>query len=192
LAGGLIYTYEAGTTTPLATYQDLEGTIPNENPIVLDAAGRATAIRVTDGVAYKFVIYDADSELVDTIDNIIEGVSASSSGSQLQVNMTYCGTPGAQGFMGAAEIVTSATFPIDWDGASGSVQTNPGSDYIISVKKNGVEVGTITISSAGVFTFDTTGGATVSCVFGDTLSFHAPSSVGAAADFAVTLVGDLA
>ena len=49
LAGGFIYTYEAGTDTPLATYTDLAGAVPNANPVELDASGRAT-VRVTDGV----------------------------------------------------------------------------------------------------------------------------------------------
>jgi len=40
-ANCLLYTYEAGTTTPKATYQDAAGTIPHTNPIVLDAKGEA-------------------------------------------------------------------------------------------------------------------------------------------------------
>lgn len=42
LAGGLVYTYQAGTSTPAATYVDSTGTIQNTNPIVLDAGGFAT------------------------------------------------------------------------------------------------------------------------------------------------------
>jgi hypothetical protein len=38
LAGGLIYTYAAGTTTPQATYTTSAGNIANANPIVLDSA----------------------------------------------------------------------------------------------------------------------------------------------------------
>ena len=40
LAGGFVYTYVPGTTTPQATYQDYLGAAANLNPIVLDAAGR--------------------------------------------------------------------------------------------------------------------------------------------------------
>ena len=40
LAGGLLYSYEAGTTTPAPTYTTSAGTIAHTNPIVLDAAGR--------------------------------------------------------------------------------------------------------------------------------------------------------
>lgn len=193
LAGGYIETYEAGTTTPLATYQDLEGSVPHENPIILDAAGRAPAtIRVTSGTAYKFIIYDADGVIVETIDDIVFGTADGDSDSQYLISLSYVGTPAAQGTMGGHSVQTACTIPVDFDGATGDVITNPGSAFVISVQKNGVEVGTISISTAGVFTFDTTGGTTVALAFGDRLSFHGPSTIGTAADFFVTLVGDIA
>lgn len=40
-AGCKLYTYEAGTSTPKATYQDAAGTVEHENPITLDAKGEA-------------------------------------------------------------------------------------------------------------------------------------------------------
>ena len=57
LAGGLIYTYQSGSSTPLATYTDSGGTIANSNPIVLDSAGRAPSeIWMFAGYTYKFII----------------------------------------------------------------------------------------------------------------------------------------
>jgi len=38
LSGGLLYTYQAGSSTPLATYTDINGTIANPNPIVLNSS----------------------------------------------------------------------------------------------------------------------------------------------------------
>lgn len=189
LAGGFIYTYEAGTATPLVTYQDLAGATPNANPVVLDAAGRAT-VRVTDGVAYKFIVKDSAGVTVETIDNIIVGTAAGASENVYLVHLTYCGTPGAQAFLGGASITHAFTFPVDFDGASGSVQTNPSGDYEITVNKNGVECGTVTFDSSGVATFATAGGGTVACVYGDDITFVAPAS-GSIADILVTLVGDL-
>ncbi len=69
LAGGLVYTYSAGTTTPVATYTDVGLTTPNANPIVLDSAGRCTAY-LTVGIAYKFVVQTAAAVSVRTADNI--------------------------------------------------------------------------------------------------------------------------
>lgn len=58
LAGGKLYSYAAGTTTPLAVYTDAFLTVPATNPVTLDAYGR-TLFYVTPNVAYKFTLTDA-------------------------------------------------------------------------------------------------------------------------------------
>jgi hypothetical protein len=68
LAAGLLYTYEAGTSTPKATYQDSAGLIPNTNPIVLDAAGRGSIFLAEGG--YKLVLKTALGVTLWTRDNI--------------------------------------------------------------------------------------------------------------------------
>jgi parallel beta-helix repeat protein len=71
LAGGLIYSYAAGTSTPLATYTTSLGNIANSNPIQLDAAGRTPdEIWLTDGSTYKFILRDSTGALIGTYDNI--------------------------------------------------------------------------------------------------------------------------
>lgn len=80
LSGGKIYTYAAGTTTPLATYTTSAGNIARANPIVLDAAGRVDGggeIWVTSTSVYKFVLEDSTSNLIGTYDNV-PGALASS------------------------------------------------------------------------------------------------------------------
>lgn len=187
LAGGTIETFEAGTTTPLATYQDLDGLVANTNPVVLDSAGRAT-IRVTDGVAYKFVISDSDGNLILTLDDIVVGVAASDAAGDVLVTLNYSGTPGAQALMGGAIFDREVTFPIDFEGADGVVLTLPSSLYTISIRKNSIEVGTAVISDTGAWTFATVGSTTVSFAIGDYLTFIAPDS-GSAADFIANLTG---
>ena len=71
LAGGLIYTYQAGSSTPLVTYTDNGGIVANANPIVLDASGRTPQqIWLLTGFSYKFVLQNADAVLIQTLDNI--------------------------------------------------------------------------------------------------------------------------
>jgi hypothetical protein len=71
LAGGLIYTYQAGSSTPLVTYQDNAGTIANANPIVLDSAGRVpNEIWLLNGYSYKFIITSASGTSLITLDNL--------------------------------------------------------------------------------------------------------------------------
>jgi hypothetical protein len=53
LSGGLLEVFLAGTSTPATTYADVGLTTPNTNPIVLDAAGRATVFLAPG--SYKFV-----------------------------------------------------------------------------------------------------------------------------------------
>jgi len=71
LAGGLIYTYQAGSSTPLATYTDNGGTTANANPIVLDSSGRVpNEVWLFTGYSYKFVIQTASGTTLQTLDNI--------------------------------------------------------------------------------------------------------------------------
>lgn len=72
LNGGLLNTYIAGTTTPQVTYQDVDGTTANSNPIVLDSSGRVPAeIWLLQGNAYKFVLTDADGVILGQYDDVI-------------------------------------------------------------------------------------------------------------------------
>lgn len=68
LAAGLLYTYQAGTTTPAETYSDNVGT-PNTNPIVLDASGSCT-IFLDSSLSYKFSLHDASDNPLWTVDGI--------------------------------------------------------------------------------------------------------------------------
>ena len=71
LNGGKLYTYQAGSSTPLATYTDYNGTIPNANPIVLGTDGRTPSeIWLTYGYNYKLVLKDSNDSLIATYDNI--------------------------------------------------------------------------------------------------------------------------
>jgi hypothetical protein len=71
LTGGLLYTYTAGTTTPVTTYQDSAGATPNANPIVLDSVGRVSAeVWLTTGAAYKLVLKTSTSTTLWTMDNL--------------------------------------------------------------------------------------------------------------------------
>jgi len=68
LSGGLLYTYAAGTTTPLASYTDSTGLIANTNPIVLDSRGEANVW--LGGASYKLALYTSVGVLIWTVDNI--------------------------------------------------------------------------------------------------------------------------
>jgi hypothetical protein len=78
LAGGLLYSYAAGTTTPLATYTTSSGSTANSNPIVLDAAGRPAGEIWLTAVAYKLVLKTSTDVQLWVMDNITGLPSAGS------------------------------------------------------------------------------------------------------------------
>jgi len=72
LAGGKLYTYVAGTTTPLATYTSVTlapGT-ENSNPIILDSAGRTPSGFFLTAASYKFVLKTSADVTIWSADNI--------------------------------------------------------------------------------------------------------------------------
>lgn len=83
-----------------------------------------------------------------------------------------------------------AGFLGNFAGARGRILTNPTSSFVCNITQNGTSVGSMTISTSGVFTFTSSLGLPVNCVAGDYLSFVAPVTPDAtAANFSWTLVG---
>lgn len=74
LVGGQLFTYQAGTSTKLATYQTAGGSA-NTNPVILNSRGECDLF-IPANVAYKFVLApqgdtDPPSNPIQTEDNII-------------------------------------------------------------------------------------------------------------------------
>jgi len=67
LVGGKVYSYLAGTSTPIALYQDSSGSVAHANPLILDAVGRKLAYGDN---AYKLEIRSASDAVLYTYDNI--------------------------------------------------------------------------------------------------------------------------
>ena len=67
LVGGKLWSYQAGTTTPKATYVDKAGIVANANPIILDANGEADVWLFG---TYKFVLMTALDVVLWTVDQI--------------------------------------------------------------------------------------------------------------------------
>ena len=96
LTGGKLYTYAAGTTTPLVSYTTSAGNVVRTNPVVLDAAGRVSSggeIWITSA-PYKFVLTDSTDVLIATYDNI------SGFGVTTVINYTGNGTTVAYAILG--------------------------------------------------------------------------------------------
>ncbi|MFC0686472.1 hypothetical protein [Novosphingobium clariflavum] len=84
----------------------------------------------------------------------------------------------------------NVTFPANFANAAyGRVGNPPETTFVLRILKNGKDVGTITISTAGVVSFSTSGVA-LSFAPGDLLVIQAPSDTDAAIeDFAASIKG---
>lgn len=71
LSSGKVYFYVPSTTTPKTTYKDFDGSIPNTQPVTLDAAGRAL---IWGTGQYRQIVKDKN-------DNLIWDVETSAAGS---------------------------------------------------------------------------------------------------------------
>ncbi len=130
-AGGLVSSYQAGSSTPVATFTQTGAT--NTNPIVLNSRGECD-IWVIPNNAYKFVIADSSGNTIDTIDNVV----------QSQLITLYGGVDTGSG---VAYILTFATpfltysamtgNPIYWVPANNNSVINP------SLNVNGIGPATI-------------------------------------------------
>ncbi len=99
-AGGCVFTYQAGTTTPLVTYNSSSGAVPNANPVKLDSGGSAS-IWLSTGQAYTIVLWSDGSP--DT--------SNCSNGTQIwtQDNVTGIATQVTTSFAATTTVTYSAT-----------------------------------------------------------------------------------
>jgi hypothetical protein len=68
LAGGLLLAFEAGTSTPIEIFTDIDLLVPHAIPAVLDAAGRITFY--LDAISYKLELQKSDASVVWTQDMV--------------------------------------------------------------------------------------------------------------------------
>lgn len=150
LAGGKLYTYVAGTTTPQASYTDSSGATANSNPVILDARGEANVWLGES--TYKFTLTDANDVEIWTVDYIsapttalspvLSGnvtISTDSAGPALKVTQTGTGdvmrvqdsadpdsTPfviNSSGYVGLGTVAPAEALDID---NSGKIQFSSG------------------------------------------------------------------
>jgi hypothetical protein len=111
----------------------------------------------------------------------------------VDLGMFFPGNPGSAQLMFKFVATRAFTFPANFTGAYGHIGTNPTGSFAMDVSLEGASIGTITVSTGGVFSFVTAGGTTKAVAAGEVIEIEAPVSTdGTAADIAATLVGALA
>lgn len=187
LAGGKLYTYQAGSSTPLASYTTINGNIAHTNPIILGSDGKLPdELWLTYGFNYKLVLTDANDVLIYTYDNIygILGTIPTStstvpsgmillwSGSIGSIPAGYLlcdGTNGTPDLRNRFIVGSGSTYAVNATGGSAdaivvshthtatSTVTDPGHTHTVSVANQGSQNGT----ASGGGSIPTTAGSTL-------------------------------
>lgn len=111
LVGGKVYTYAAGTTTPLATYTDASATTPNTNPVILDSRGECN-LWFAPATSYKVILESSTNVLQWSVDNIATyGTVASQNANNVAIT----------GGTIAGVTITTSTITGDISGNAGTV-----------------------------------------------------------------------
>ena len=135
---------------------------------------------------FVYLVASAPSLLAD-LDIWTGGTSAGSV--PIIVVSAIAGSPSGSQLVMIFTAVSNMSFPGNFTGSYGSLGTNPTATATYTINLNGSAVGTISISTGGVFTFTSAGGAAVSMVAGDRLTLVAQTIPDATlADVGVSLV----
>ena len=159
LVGGKLYTYAAGTTTPLASYTDHTGVTKNTNPVILDSNGEAD-VWLPDTTSYKYVLKTSADVLLYTVDYVAVPVTTNSfasppaigSGTPNSGTFTTLNVTGAAIFESTADFTDPVTFDstVDFTG-TGAIKLNVGTtDQRPAVPVNGdIRYNTTTLKYEG-------------------------------------------
>lgn len=110
--------------------------------------------------------------------------------SNYSIATSIVGAPTANEVVFVHIVAETVDFPANFSGSRCSVGVNPTATYVLTIKKNGTTIGTISISTSGAATFASSGGSPYTLSPGDILSLVAPATPDATADqIAATLLG---
>lgn len=109
------------------------------------------------------------------------------------IQVAFSGTPtDSDQLLGKHVAVRTIYFPANFSGSYGHVGQNPSITYEIDAQVDSVSIGSISISTSGVFTFTTTSSEAKTVTPGQRIEFYAPTgspSDWTIADIAATLYG---
>jgi hypothetical protein len=153
LSGGKLYVYEAGTSTPKATYTSRDGLSANSFPITLDSRGECD-LWLTSGY-HKFVLKDSDGNTIWTKDQI-SLASESALASAFYRGVVYLTSANSPYTMSQSD----NGYLINCDTSGGAIVVNlPQLSSVVlpfnaCVKKTTSDVNTVTINRQGTDTID--------------------------------------
>ncbi len=164
LSGGKLYTYVPTSTTNKATYSDRLLTVPNTNPLILDARGEGV---VYGAGQYKFVLNDVDDNLIWTFD-YVDGIGGYLGGNYYFPDASQADQGVAVGSVTVKDFVDSIAVTAKATIAFSRGNTGNTTDYTFLTSE--------TIPSNITLKFEP--GARVSIAVGETLTINGPFEAG--------------
>ncbi len=197
LNGGSVYIGVAGADpeiSPLQVWWDDAQTIPASQPLA--TIGGYITRAGTPAVAY--VAADYSMRARDRAGNQVFYASFAGTGGDapIQPNDIWYNRNGdgllASEYFFSFAFVRPVVFAANFSGSRGLIEgANPSATYVVSLLKNGISCGSISISTGGVFTFTSAGGSPVSFTASDRLVARGQSTADAAlSDWSFTLKGE--
>ena len=167
-AGGKVYTYEAGTTTPKISWTDSTGAVANANPIILDSKGECNLW--TSGL-YKVNVTQSDDTQITgyPVDNIGGGQSS------YDIAGYTSGAPTASQIVLRLPMVRQVVFDLNMAGSKGSASVAATASTTYNIAKNGVNFATMVFAIGGT-SASFVAAAVTTLAIGDILSVTAPAS----------------
>jgi hypothetical protein len=154
LPGAKIYTYETGTTTPLTVYQNAALSTPHANPIIAGSDGTYGPIYTTGVENVKIVITDALDATVDTIDPVPFGFTGDGWGNLYFSNFggtwrLFQDDSNAPGVSNTTIGIALSSTGIGYFSSSASASNfnRNGDGAVQSIRRNGTQVGSISVST---------------------------------------------
>lgn len=160
------------------------------NAVAADAsADAAAASAVTSGNSATASAASAVTSGNSATAAAASAAAAAAIGIVHTLGLFFAATPTSSEVLALYTFVETVVYPDDFLGAAADIETNPTSSLVLTIQKNGSSVGTITVSTGGVFTFATTG-TTVTFAVGDQIKIVGPATADAtAANCSITLKG---
>lgn len=133
---------------------------------------------------------EASATALDARLDMLEPAVTALVGRPYDIRTGFLATPTANQVLDRIMVPRTLTLPANLAGSAGAIVTWPGSSLVLTLKDDGVTIGTVTISTAGVFAFATTNGTAKTVAAGSLLTLTAPAvAVTNAADAVITLLG---
>lgn len=176
LAAGGGWVIPAGTSTGTVTHTggDLTADLPMFGAGAADSkvgtkSGNTDEVATVTGAVTSghLATWDADGNLVDG------GVQGA--GQPYDVVCSLVGKPADAAIVLILTAVRAVNFAANFAGAYGSVAANPAATATYTVLNGVTTIGTVAISTGGVFTFATTSGTSKALAAGDRLTITAPT-----------------